>query len=171
VIAAFQESGALKCIVQDPIGEIPAMQLLDMRTTKWAVHGWDLARAINANDSLDTKLVEFSYACLAPRVDAWRGMSFFGHPKGIPTPRPSRRGCSTYSVGRYEVALRHRPLTDRTEEVSTHGGQSPGEHSVQACGGPPLWQHQMPPPCTTRRSWGKYWVAYPRYSVASAPKI
>jgi hypothetical protein len=136
VIAAFQESGALKCIVQDPIGEIPAMQLLDMRTTKWAVHGWDLARAINANDSLDTKLVEFSYACLAPRVDAWRGMSFFGHPKGIPTPRPSRRGCSTYSVGRYEVALRHRPLTDRTEEVSTHGGQSPGEHSVQACGGP-----------------------------------
>lgn len=58
VIAEFQEPGALKRTVQHPIGEIPATQLLHMRVAEWTVHGWDLARAIKADDALDIELTE-----------------------------------------------------------------------------------------------------------------
>jgi hypothetical protein len=39
-----------------------------MRVTEWTIHGWDLARALNADDSLDAELIE--WGCCIARVRA-----------------------------------------------------------------------------------------------------
>lgn len=84
VITAFGEPGALEGTVQHPIGEVPAVQLLGMRVAEWTIHGWDLARALNADDSLDAELVESIYARLAPRAAALAGTGYFQPPTGLP---------------------------------------------------------------------------------------
>ncbi|MDQ4033016.1 MAG: TIGR03086 family metal-binding protein [Actinomycetota bacterium] len=91
VIAAFGELGALERTVQHPMGEVPAVQLLGMRVAEWTIHGWDLARAIDADDSLDVKLVESLYARLAPRIDALANTGNFQPPTGLPRHRTSPR--------------------------------------------------------------------------------
>src|SRR5205085_1288717 len=68
VIAAFGEPGALERTVQHPMGGVSAVQLLGMRVTEWTIHGWDLARALNADDSLDAELIE--WGCCIARVRA-----------------------------------------------------------------------------------------------------
>lgn len=88
VIAAFGEPGALERTVQHPMGEVPAVQLLGMRVTEWTIHGWDLARAIDADDSLDVKLVESLYARLAPRVHALASTGYFQPPTELPDTAP-----------------------------------------------------------------------------------
>ncbi len=88
VIAAFGEPGALERTVQHPMGEVPAVQLLGMRVAEWTIHGWDLARAIDADDSLDVKLVESLYARLAPRIDALAKTGYFQAPTGLPDTAP-----------------------------------------------------------------------------------
>ena len=57
-------------------------------TAPWAIHGWDLARALNADDSLDVKLVESLYARLAPRIDALANTGNFQPPTGLPDTAP-----------------------------------------------------------------------------------
>ena len=56
--------------------------------TEWTIHGWDLARALNADDSLDAELVESLYARLAPRVDALANTGYFQPPTGLPDTAP-----------------------------------------------------------------------------------
>ena len=49
---AFHAPGALDRTVAHPgMGEIPATMLFDLRLGELAVHGWDLARAIGADES------------------------------------------------------------------------------------------------------------------------
>jgi hypothetical protein len=59
-----------------------------MRVTEWTIHGWDLARALNADDSLDAELIESLYARLAPRVDALANTGDFQPPTGLPDTAP-----------------------------------------------------------------------------------
>ena len=58
VAAAFREPGALARTVHHPNGDITGERLLELRITEFAVHGWDLARAIGADEALDAALVE-----------------------------------------------------------------------------------------------------------------
>jgi uncharacterized protein (TIGR03086 family) len=59
VVASFREDGALDRIAHHATGDRTGRELLSMRILDAAVHGWDLARAIGADESLDDEVVAF----------------------------------------------------------------------------------------------------------------
>jgi uncharacterized protein (TIGR03086 family) len=54
---AFASPGALGQVLDHPLGQMTGQQALAVRTTDSAVHTWDLARAVGADDRLDAELV------------------------------------------------------------------------------------------------------------------
>lgn len=84
-VAGFHEDGALDRIVRHATGDRTGRDLLAMRTLDAAVHGWDLARAIGADETLDAGLVA---VLLAYTVDLDLGPSQRAFaPPGSPPPR------------------------------------------------------------------------------------
>jgi uncharacterized protein (TIGR03086 family) len=65
VVACFSEHGALERIVHHAAGDRSGRELLAMRILDAAVHGWDLARAIGADETLDDDVVAFLLAYTA----------------------------------------------------------------------------------------------------------
>jgi uncharacterized protein (TIGR03086 family) len=61
-VACFHEDGALERTVHHPAGDRTGRELLSMRILDSAVHGWDLARAIGADEALDDDVVAFLLA-------------------------------------------------------------------------------------------------------------
>ncbi len=57
VAQAFGEPGALSRTVHHPTGDISGQGLLELRITEFAVHAWDLSRAIGADEQIDPALV------------------------------------------------------------------------------------------------------------------
>lgn len=57
VAHAFGEPGALSRTVHHPAGDISGRELLGLRVTEFAVHAWDLSRAIGADEQIDPALV------------------------------------------------------------------------------------------------------------------
>jgi uncharacterized protein (TIGR03086 family) len=55
---AFGEPGALARTVHHPAGDRSGRQLLEMRIAEFAVHAWDLSRAIGVNGEIDPALVD-----------------------------------------------------------------------------------------------------------------
>ena len=78
---AFREQGALARTVHHPAGYRTGAELLGIRVLDVAVHCWDLARAIDADDALDAGVVEFVLA-LAPGLEASRQQGAFAAPVG-----------------------------------------------------------------------------------------
>ncbi|MDT7745110.1 MAG: hypothetical protein QOE59_4188 [Actinomycetota bacterium] len=66
VVGCFREDGALDRIARHVTGDRTGRDLLSMRTLDAAVHGWDLARAIGVDETLDAELVA---VLLADTVD------------------------------------------------------------------------------------------------------
>lgn len=62
VLACFREEGALDRVAHHRTGDRTGRELLTMRTLDIAVHAWDLARAIGADETLDADLVGFLLA-------------------------------------------------------------------------------------------------------------
>jgi uncharacterized protein (TIGR03086 family) len=62
VVGCFREDGALERIVHHAAGDRTGRELLSMRVLDSAIHGWDLARAIGADDTLDEALVAYLLA-------------------------------------------------------------------------------------------------------------
>ena len=58
VAHAFGEAGALTRTVHHPAGDRSGQDLLELRITEFAVHAWDLARAIGAAKQIDPGLVD-----------------------------------------------------------------------------------------------------------------
>lgn len=54
--AAFAADGALERIVAGPLGDAPALVLLNMRVNEMMVHAWDIARATGQSTDLDAEL-------------------------------------------------------------------------------------------------------------------
>lgn len=54
---AFPRDGAEHPTLDHPLGRMPSRQGLAMRTTDSAIHTWDLARAVGADERLDDGLV------------------------------------------------------------------------------------------------------------------
>jgi uncharacterized protein (TIGR03086 family) len=54
---AFSAPGALDRLVDYPLGTLTGRRALAVRTVDTAVHTWDLARAVGADDTLDAGLV------------------------------------------------------------------------------------------------------------------
>jgi uncharacterized protein (TIGR03086 family) len=64
--AAFRKDGVLSHTVHHRIGDIPATQLLEFRTADYALHAWDLARAIGADEELAPDLVALLWQGMVP---------------------------------------------------------------------------------------------------------
>jgi len=76
---AFDAPGALeRTVTHRMMGEIPATMLFDMRMTELAVHGWDLARAIGADDTLDPDVVAAIWAFCKPMAEILPSTGAFG---------------------------------------------------------------------------------------------
>jgi uncharacterized protein (TIGR03086 family) len=88
VITAFGEPGALERTVAHPMRNLPGSQLLNMRVTEWTIHSWDLARAVNTDDSLDPELVTLIYTRMAPRAHSLASTGYFQPPAGLPDTAP-----------------------------------------------------------------------------------
>jgi uncharacterized protein (TIGR03086 family) len=59
VVACFSENGALERTAHHVTGDRTGHELLSMRILDAAIHGWDLARAIGAHETLDDHVVAF----------------------------------------------------------------------------------------------------------------
>jgi uncharacterized protein (TIGR03086 family) len=65
VVACFHEAGALDRVVHHVTGDRTGRELLSMRILDAAVHAWDLARALGADEALDDDVVAFLLAYTA----------------------------------------------------------------------------------------------------------
>jgi uncharacterized protein (TIGR03086 family) len=84
-VAAVSEPGALDRTVHVSFGDIPGREYVSQLTCDHLIHGWDLARAIGADERLDPDLVDFAYEFLSPQVDGWRSAGAFGPRVEVPT--------------------------------------------------------------------------------------
>jgi uncharacterized protein (TIGR03086 family) len=111
--SAFRGTGALGRTVDYPLGAVSGRQLLGLRVTETVLHTWDLASAINADDRLDRRLVEWSYHNLEW---TYRGVAespatpgtthvFFAAPQGVLPPSASVQDQLLYRTGRRPRAV------------------------------------------------------------------
>jgi uncharacterized protein (TIGR03086 family) len=77
-VASVAEAGALERTVHVSFGDITGQEYVSQLTCDHLIHGWDLARALGADERMDPGLVEFAYGFLAPQVDGWRSAGAFG---------------------------------------------------------------------------------------------
>ena len=109
VIAAFREEGALERTVRHPVvGDRTAAELLGMRVLDVAVHSWDLARAIDADDTLDADVVEFVLT-LAPLFEPSRRQGSFAAPVGEIAVGYSPQVRLLHLLGRHPTWMGRRP--------------------------------------------------------------
>jgi len=89
---AFCAPGALERTVAHPgMGEIPATMLFDLRLGELAVHGWDLARAIGADETLDPEVVAALWAFAEPLSGMLPSTGYFSSPSGdVPDTAPTQ---------------------------------------------------------------------------------
>ncbi|MGD3112874.1 TIGR03086 family metal-binding protein [Streptomyces sp. YGL11-2] len=106
--AAFRKPGALKQILDYPLGPVTGEQALAVRTTDATIHTWDLARATNAPEELDPGLVAWIedhltdiYAGLAESpVSTETTHRFFAAPQAPPHAGESRQARLLRLMGR-----------------------------------------------------------------------
>ncbi|WP_432013317.1 TIGR03086 family metal-binding protein [Streptomyces cucumeris] len=78
--AAFREPGALDRTVDLSFGETPATHYCAQMTADAAVHAWDLARAIGADERIPRPLVDFSVREVAPYAVDLEASGLFAAP-------------------------------------------------------------------------------------------
>lgn len=105
---AFAARGAPGRLVDYPLGAVPGRQALAVRAADSAIHTWDLARAIGADERLDDGLVAWIsgnlrqiYAGLAETpVSAETTHRFFAAPRGAAADHASRQDQLLHLMGR-----------------------------------------------------------------------
>ncbi|MER5394302.1 TIGR03086 family metal-binding protein [Saccharopolyspora sp. NPDC002686] len=81
---AWDAPGATSGEVHVTGGVIPAEDYGWQMTADLAVHAWDLARGIGADEQLNPELVADLYTVLAPQVSAWQDLGIFAPPRDVP---------------------------------------------------------------------------------------
>jgi len=76
--AGFGASDGLTGTVDHPMGEIPRQMFIGFRMIDNAVHAWDLARAIGADDQLDADLVSQLWDDIQPQAGMLAETGIFG---------------------------------------------------------------------------------------------
>lgn len=71
-------------------GVVPAEHYIFELFTDLTIHGWDLARAIGADQSLDPESVDVLYSHYKPREEALKASGMFGS-KIVPSPGADRQ--------------------------------------------------------------------------------
>jgi uncharacterized protein (TIGR03086 family) len=77
-LGAVSRPGAMAQTVHLSFGDFPGEAYAMQLTTDLAVHAWDLARGIGADDRLDPELVEACYAAALPMEPMLRQSGMFG---------------------------------------------------------------------------------------------
>lgn len=75
---AFAEPGALDRVVAHPAADLPAPVLLGFRITEYGLHGWDLARAIGADETIDPDVAAALWEILLPLEGMMAASGMFG---------------------------------------------------------------------------------------------
>jgi uncharacterized protein (TIGR03086 family) len=88
LLEAISRPAVLDRVVHHPVGEITGAQLLGMRVTDWTVHGWDLARAIGADESIDAELAVALLDRMLARGEALYSTGYFRRGRGVPESAP-----------------------------------------------------------------------------------
>jgi uncharacterized protein (TIGR03086 family) len=83
-IAAVAQAGALDRTVHVSFGDISGREYVSQLVCDHVIHGWDLARAIGADEGIDADLVDFAYDFLLPQVGGWRSAGVFGPQVEVP---------------------------------------------------------------------------------------
>lgn len=71
-------------IVHLSFGDLPAREYLQQITAYRALQAWDLARSIDADDTLPAELVRGLWEQLEPVAEEWRAMGAFGPAVEVP---------------------------------------------------------------------------------------
>jgi uncharacterized protein (TIGR03086 family) len=77
--SAVERDGAMERTVHLSWGDEKGEEYTSQLLLDHVVHGWDLARAIGADDRLDPELVQECYARWKDREEMIRGSGVFGH--------------------------------------------------------------------------------------------
>lgn len=75
---AFAVPGVLERTVHHPAMDMPGSLLLGFRTSEYALHGWDLARAIGADDTIDPDVVQAVWEFTLPLAELMAASGMFG---------------------------------------------------------------------------------------------
>ncbi len=78
MLEAFEQDGAMERIVHHPMADMPAGQVLGFRMGEAVLHGWDLAQAIEADDTLDPGAVQAVWDATLPSKDMLASLGIFG---------------------------------------------------------------------------------------------
>jgi uncharacterized protein (TIGR03086 family) len=65
-------------------GVLPAEEYGWQMTIDLAVHAWDLARGIQADDRIDPELAKAVLERVQPHVDEWQDLGIFDPPVSVP---------------------------------------------------------------------------------------
>jgi len=77
-VAAAAAPGATTATAHVSFGDIPGADYLQQLFHDYLIHGWDLARAIGADETLDPVLVEVCYSQAKPVEDLLKASGVFG---------------------------------------------------------------------------------------------
>lgn len=93
--SAAQVTAAIEAVPDDAVvhlsyGDVTAMHYVDEVFTDLTIHGWDLARAIGADETMDPESVDMLYERFKPMEDRLKSFGAFG-PKVVPPAGSSRQ--------------------------------------------------------------------------------
>jgi uncharacterized protein (TIGR03086 family) len=83
-LVAMGEPGAMDRIVHLSFGDFPAPEYASQLFADFLIHGWDLARAIGADESMDPELVEACATWFANMEAAYRGAGVVAERPDVP---------------------------------------------------------------------------------------
>jgi uncharacterized protein (TIGR03086 family) len=99
VVACFHEDGALERVAHHVTGDRTGRELLSMRILDVAIHGWDVARSIGADESLADDLLAFLLEYTAG-LDLGPGQRAFAPVDADVPPSPSPQDQLLHRLGR-----------------------------------------------------------------------
>ena len=97
---AFREPGALTRTVHHPAGDRSGRALLEMRIVDFAVHAWDLARAIGSDDTLEQDLVVVVWDLASAMIPELAQFGYFTVAEGEPATDGSLQTRLLHLTGR-----------------------------------------------------------------------
>jgi len=103
-IAAFAVDTPLDSIVHHPFGDLPWSYVIMMRVFDNMLHGWDLARAIGADERIDAELVAAVFEWASPQSEALHASGAFAPVVEVPPDADSQTRLLAL-VGRRALAV------------------------------------------------------------------
>jgi uncharacterized protein (TIGR03086 family) len=98
-VTAVKSGGALQRTVHLSFGDVPGEEYVWQLFADHLIHGWDLARAIGADDHLDPDLVDACATWFAGQEDAYRAAGAIGSRPSLPA-HPSQQAILLAAFGR-----------------------------------------------------------------------